>query len=223
MNLTKFQICVNHENPSIVKAGLDEFISQVLEDHQSLDFFDSEPDDRKSFKAFFSGTVPNKLLDGLLDFYFQSSPHAEEFFVLWKLPQRDLDAGLCVSHTKALIVLIHFIQSMHHKRNLVKRLLYECNDELFIQLRSKHEDVVDVTYMLLVTIARSSPEDWIREHNDFISNIETLLSNRGTLFRVWNSVFLLYLHTLSHANDDEAVHIIESSTIFKSILEEGRF
>ena len=120
MSLTKFQLCLNHESPGIVKTGLIEFSNQVLKDHDVVGKFGccgraySKITKDLVTQTSFSGPVR-----GILQSYIQSSPRLDELFVLWQLSGRDDDDSLCIAHTRCMAVLLFCTGSIPHLQKLI--------------------------------------------------------------------------------------------------------
>ena len=108
MNVSRFQLSLNHEDPDVIKQGLNEFQKQVTQelvedtDHPnsygyhgrqlfSPDYGTSDAIDTlyQSFASFLNPVALVLPISCLLSAYLQASPLVDELFVLWSLPDRD--------------------------------------------------------------------------------------------------------------------------------------
>ena len=105
MNLSKFQLSLNHEDPAVVIRGLEEFQEHMIEERytegdsfgyhgrqQFLPNYHSIESIEELYLSFSSFLHPNiKPLPeiSLLSQYLQASPLIDDLFVLWNLPDRD--------------------------------------------------------------------------------------------------------------------------------------
>ena len=107
MNVSRFQLSLNHEDVDVVKTGLDEFQNQVRKELHDLGPPDSygycgrqifDPDYgsvdaidalHNSFGTFLNPSIPALPPGCLLFKYLQASPQIDDLFVIWSLPDRD--------------------------------------------------------------------------------------------------------------------------------------
>jgi hypothetical protein len=172
MNIAKFQFCVNHVDPSIVKQGLTGFADQVLRDHgkageygycgrsESYDVEDILYESRgKHYFADESGSSSSNRVVGLLATYLTSSPKVEELFVLWSIGERSIDKELCAAHMHAFAVILHCARcdrSMHAiLHNIATRILDDSLSSLRSQLAesSSSVELIHATLGLLVEMS----------------------------------------------------------------------
>ena len=158
MNVPKFQFCLNHDDPSIVKVGLSGFLSQILSDHNAVSSFgyNGRAESFAPDEVIFVPSVQQ--VTGLLSAYLTSSPKAEEFFVLWSLQERDGDKELCTTHTQCAAAIIHCAISTGASfvNTFVSRIIGEFSSSLLRQLSSDHLGLVHATLGLLIMICRVS-------------------------------------------------------------------
>jgi hypothetical protein len=109
MNVARFQVALNHEDPEIVTRGLESFSNQVLYEHDLLLSFGYHGRCVSGKPSEYLSPPRPTVLKGLLRAYLDSSSQLEELFVLWQLPERDSDRKLCSAYVKALH-LLHIIQ-----------------------------------------------------------------------------------------------------------------
>lgn len=188
MNVSRFQFALNHDEPAVVLQGLDEFTQQILSDHKATESFGyygrSSFADTKTSKEIASNIAgilhPAQYQDAIQPFpqvqnicgvlldYSLSSPQAEELFVLWRLPNREVHRSLCASHTKALAATLHCCTLvMDHTTDnapvkrftsmIINRLLSEHAKHLLAQLQSGNTDLMHSTLGLIVAMARTTP------------------------------------------------------------------
>ena len=102
LNVPRFQLALNSEEPDIVKLGLRQFLQQILNEHgieetfgtNSIKYIEGE-----DIESILYPTTPLKV-QGLLKDYLEASPQIEEFFILWDLPGREYDADVyAISNT----------------------------------------------------------------------------------------------------------------------------
>lgn len=179
MSLTKFQLCLNHENPNIVKTGLIEFSNQVLKDHDVVNSFgcygrsySNETEDLVK-QGCFSGPVK-----GILQSYIQSSPRLDELFVLWQLSGRDDDDSLCIAHTRCMTVLLFCTDSLPHLQKLIAgKLVHEYVSSVLIQLSNGSAELRKATIGLLLAIVRIKNEEMTNKVLDLILSDASLVKD----------------------------------------------
>ena len=160
MSLTKFQLCLNHENPSIVLAGLNDFANQVFREHNFRVNECLAPLQSQSIESIESNELySNKNLvetKGILLSYMYSSPKAEELFVLWSLPGRDSLTDLAIAHTHCLTVILHCSTNIPiYQKEIISKIINDYAHSIILQLGSKSSMLVQVTLGLLTEIVRS--------------------------------------------------------------------
>jgi hypothetical protein len=160
MNVNRFQLALNHEDPEIVIKGLEEFTNLVLSEHDAI----------KSFgycgRSIYSETNliihPPSIttIVGVLSSFIKSSPQCEELFVLWSISGRDEDRMLCSAHMNCLSAIL-FCASTNETicNNIVNRILSEFSKSLHMQLASGHARLIHSTIGLCISMSRSSPQN----------------------------------------------------------------
>jgi len=177
MSLTKFQLCLNHESPGIVKTGLIEFSNQVLKDHDLVGKFGCcgraySNITKELVTQTVSSTGPVK---GILQSYIQSSPRLDELFVLWQLSGRDDDDSLCIAHTRCMTILLFCTGSIPHLQKLIAtKLMNEYVSSVMIQLSNGSMELRKITIGLLLCILRIRNEEMTHRVLDLVLNDPTL-------------------------------------------------
>lgn len=159
MNIARFQVSLNHDDPDVVRGGLDGFREQILIDHDVIDAFGYYGRSNTGIEEFISQpVVPH--VRGALAAYIRSSPRAEELFVLWLLPERDRDKDLCASHMHCISAILFCSCSENSFANaLVNRILNDFMKSIYSQLSSGNTQLVHSTLGLLTIMGRSSPQN----------------------------------------------------------------
>lgn len=180
MSLTKFQLCLNHENPNIVKTGLIEFSNQVLKDHDAIDSF--------GYNGRTYSNITQDLLHqvcvftpvkGILQSYIQSSPRLDDLFILWQLSGRDDDDSLCIAHTRCISVLLFCTGSIPHLQKLIAmKLMNEYVSSIMIQLSKGSIELRKVSVGLLLGILRIKNEEMTNRVLDLILSDPTLFKDQ---------------------------------------------
>jgi hypothetical protein len=159
MNLGRFLLSVNHEDPAVVIRGISEFRQQILIDHDALEVFgyNGRPcGDVLAVSDLLSPLYPPSAV-GVLSEYIQKSPQLEELFVLWSLPGRDDDRALCAAHMSCIAVVLHCARSNTSACNgIINRIFTEHLKSLHSQLASGNSELVHATLGLLLSMARTS-------------------------------------------------------------------
>lgn len=158
MNVSRFQVCLNHDDPEIVKKGLDEFVTHILQDHDAILTFGYNGRPPKLDSTYWSTASP--VINGTLSSYMRSSPRCDELFVLWSLPTRDLDKELCSSHMTCLAAILHCARAnVIFSTTIVQRILRDHLKSVHMQLGSGHTSLVHATLGLLSTVARTTTQN----------------------------------------------------------------
>ena len=236
MSLTKFQLCLNHDNPSIVLAGLNDFANQVLREHG---FRINEclcPVQSQSIESIESNELftQQDLVEtkGILLNYIHSSPKAEELFVLWSLPGRDSLIDLAIAHTHCLAVILHCSTNIPiYQKEIITKIINDYAHSIIFQLGSKSPMLVQVTLGLLTEIVRSpyypmTYEVYERLFSD-ISVYNTILtppisegddSVKATTDTL--QMLIIMIFTLYNNTTDEYIisHLLQSTSLLKQIL-----
>jgi hypothetical protein len=162
MNLGRFLLAVNHEDPEVVIRGLAEFRKQVLDDHGAHAEFGYNG--RKcgrdaSIEDVLSPELRSSAL-GLLAEYVQKSPQLEELFVLWSVPSRDEHKPLCASHMATIAVILHFAKlNTSTCSSVISRILSEHLKSLHNQLASGNTELIHSTLGLVLAMVRTSTQN----------------------------------------------------------------
>jgi hypothetical protein len=134
MNIAKFQFCINHVDPAIVKAGLEGFAHQVLQDHHALAEFgycgrsESYDPEEILYGSRDKYTQAKYQVRGLLATYLAASPKCEELFVLWSIPERNIDKQLCAAHMHCFASIFHCARRDSTMRSILHALAYRILD-----------------------------------------------------------------------------------------------
>jgi hypothetical protein len=172
MNLVKFQLCLNHDDPDIVQQGLDAFRDVILKQHSLVLTFGTYgwSQTTSTVELLEAESDGHQLaLDSLLISYLRASPKLEELFILWNLPNRKLLANLCLSHNLCIAAIILCLYSpstansrvddqlnVHDVcRRIVYRLVNEHIDSIKEQIEMKDENLTKASICLLLFIARA--------------------------------------------------------------------
>lgn len=120
MSLTRILFALNHDNPSIIATGLQEFSSALLHDHAQRQSFgyhgrnNSTSCSISKIDAIFGEMDMTEdenqeafTVSGLLGNYLMSSPMCEELFAIWSVAKREDSLPLCIEHTTCLNVILH--------------------------------------------------------------------------------------------------------------------
>lgn len=108
MNLKRFQFAVNHQDPEVVLAGLNEFIQALVhEDERVGQWLQPTVCNLTSEEVALPWTPADyDACQPMLSHFLASSPQAEEFFSLWQFPTIEYDHELCATTFDCLSVLI---------------------------------------------------------------------------------------------------------------------
>ena len=236
MSLTKFQLCLNHENPSIVLAGLNDFANQVLREHNFRVNDCLAPLQYQSIESIESNELFNhkdlNVTKGILLSYIHSSPKAEELFVLWSLPGRDSLIDLAIAHTHCLTVILHCSTNIPiYQKEIITKIINDYVHSIILQLGSKSPTLVQVTLGLLTEIVRSPSYlltyDVYEQLFSDISVYNTILTppisegddsvnaNADTF-----QMLILMIFTLYNNTTDEYIisNLLQSTSLLKQLL-----
>ena len=111
MNLSRFQLALNHDDPVIVIKGLTLFREQILLDHgwkQTLGYCGV---------SLISTIDRTPAIGNLLKSYLASSPQLEELFILWSLPGRGEVNELIVAHMSCLASIFFCLRHMNNNNS----------------------------------------------------------------------------------------------------------
>jgi hypothetical protein len=162
MNISRFQLSLNHDDPSVVILGLKEFRLQVLSDHKAHVHFGYNGRNCLESDNIVRVLHPDtpETITGVLHEYILKSPQIEELFVLWTLPNRDEDKALCAAHMACLAAILHCGQSNQAFCNtIVSRILCDFTKTLHAQLASGHVELIHSTLGLLLSMMRTSVQN----------------------------------------------------------------
>ena len=253
MSLKKFQICLNHENPDIIRVGLDEFTDELLRDHSGYDSFrfcgyvptsgEQKNDQNDSHEAYDETALSTNYMGemkGLLLQYIKSSPNLEELFILWNLTGYEYDSRLCYSHMKCLAAIIFCTQSTPTVQKLViNRILSKFSTNIIRQLISNDVLMIQSTLQLLLSICKVSKDMSQRMYylfmteNSYFSKILSLKVDDDSLIQNLHNtislVILIIFRVLNSSFDDELMlkQLLEDDSIlmilFQSISDYSNF
>lgn len=157
MNVGRFQIALNHEDPEVVTKGLEDFRIQILHEHHAVELF--------GYNGRSADVNTEKLLRphlkfpivGLLASFIQSSPQVEELFIIWGLPGREGDKKLCAAHMSCIAAILHCTHADERLSNsIVSRILHEHSKSIYLQISSGDQTLIHSTLGLLIAIGRTS-------------------------------------------------------------------
>jgi hypothetical protein len=157
LNVPRFQLALNSDDPDIVKLGLKQFLQQILQEQSAEDRFGVDCI-VQTLPSNFQGILypKNEIpITGLLRSYLDASPQIEEFFVLWDLPNRLLDPELCGLHMQCLSALLHCCtDQLQFCRYAVNRIM-SCSQSLVIkQLEMNDAFVTQMTLSVIISCYR---------------------------------------------------------------------
>ena len=167
MNVSRFQIALNHEDPNVIISGLKSFSHQILKEHEALYAFGYNGRTINSliFSSASNILYPyynkvNEMPCGLLLSYLQSSPQIEELFILWNLPGYDVNKELCSSHMNCIASILfcaHLDETFCNY--VINRVISEYCKSILTQLSSSgNQNVVHSTLGLCIAMARVSKQ-----------------------------------------------------------------
>jgi hypothetical protein len=232
MNVSKFQLILNHEDPNVVSDGLKEFRDQILIENEAIITFGycgqiatTKADDLFQNKE-------HKVIVGLLKAYLNASPQLEELFVLWSLPGHDEDSNLSAEHMSCIAAILHCAVSEQEMCNcVVRRILHEFSRGLRSQLSSGHINVTHSSLGLLITMCRTSSQncrDTFQKLSDYSFNN---LIQKGKYVSWTDSctslthktdaralIFMLQFLFIESAHQEEISQLLQSSSTFKKLI-----
>lgn len=234
MNVARFQIALNHDDPDVVAKGLDDFRTQILHEHKAVELFG------------YNGRCVTSTIDrvirpdlsfpiiGLLSSFLQSSPQLEELFILWGLPGRDGDKQLCASHMSCIAAILHCTFSDQRVSNIiVSRILHEYSKSIYLQISSGDQKLIHSTLGLLIAIGRTSPSNARDLHQRIMFSAPSFVSlvQRGkTLSWVCPSsgeilstdsrllLIILFLTILDSSDDEVLMQLLLPDSLFRRIF-----
>lgn len=162
MNLSRFQLALNHDDPAVVSNGLNEFKVHVLVQHDAASSIGYHG--RVCTKEVHANEIMHPLtppaIQGLLLEYVRKSPQVEELFVLWALPGRDDDRALSAAHTSCIATVLHCSTSDASFCNaVISRILCDHIKSLHSQLASGNVELIHSTLGLLLAMMRTSQQN----------------------------------------------------------------
>jgi hypothetical protein len=227
MNLARFQLALNHDDPSIVVTGLKEFKDRIIRDHDVLLSYGYNG---RSF------TEPGILIKqpqhitGLLKDYIHSSPQLEELFILWKLPGREENTDLLIAHNQCWSAILHCAPSESKCcSDAVTRLLSECWRSIINQLSMSSTAVVHSTLGLLISMCRTSTQNSCDTYTKLISHateLHTLLQRGKSVSYELDSVKIstdsrylvaLLVYTLIWKCDVTALELVDNRGLLSRV------
>jgi hypothetical protein len=155
MNVARFNFCLSHEDPEIVKKGLVLFTQQILHENDAIRSFGYNGRGVASFSGSNESNVHPQRVRGLLAAYLENSPKLEEFFVLWDLPDYGTDKDVSSVHMQALAAVLHCSYISHATlcNSVVSRIIYERGRSLKSQLTSTFAPLLHSTLGLIIACA----------------------------------------------------------------------
>ncbi len=187
MNVARLNFCLSHEDPNIIRKGLNAFTEQILEEHDAGNHFGYNGRGMSLFKesnmiatdnANTDIVMPEKVV-GILETYIRSSPKLEQFFIVWELTQvHSEDRDLSTALIQCIAVIIHCTSRSKPSfcTVLTNRILFERHRALQSQLTSGHLSLVHATIGLLISLARSSQSNCRDVYQKFVSQHLSMLS-----------------------------------------------
>lgn len=189
MNVSRFQIALNHEDPNVIISGLKSFSDQILKEHDAIYAFGYNG---RSVNSLLLSSATNILHPyyskydempiGLLLSYLQSSPQIEELFVLWNLPGYSINKDLCCNH----MICVASILFCAHKDEvlcnyIINRIISEYCKSMLTQLGSGNQNVIHSTLGLCVSMARVSKQNACDTYQKIMisNNLFATLLQRG--------------------------------------------
>lgn len=174
MNLARFQLALNHDDPSIVVTGLKEFKDRIILDHSTLLSFGYNG---RSFTEPGILVKQPQHVTGLLKDYIHSSPQLEELFILWKISGREENTDLLIAHNQCWSAILHCaISETKCCSDAVTRLLSECWRSIINQLSMSSTAVVHSSLGLLISMCRTSTQNCCDTYTKLISHATELHS-----------------------------------------------
>jgi len=166
MNVSRFQIALNHEDPLVIIAGLNSFSNQILNEHDAVYAFGYNGRSINSLLLSSASNILhpyyskyNEMPIGLLLSYLQSSPQIEELFVLWNLNGYDINKDLCSSHMICLASILFCAHKDEVFCNyVINRIISEYCKSILTQLGSGNQNIVHSTLGLCIAMARVSKQ-----------------------------------------------------------------
>lgn len=185
MNLSRFQVALNHDDCSVISRGLNDFAEQILSEHGCREVFGycghgATP----STASVIMGNAPDQIT-GLLKSYVLSSPQLEELHFLWNIPGRAENTSLIVAHCHCIAALLYCsFKDKLFAEKVVHRIANDFAINLKEQLKSSSTSVVHHTLSLLIAMCRVSPSAC----NDIYQRVISLESSFGTLLQKGKTV-----------------------------------
>ncbi len=184
MNVFRFQLAINHEDPEVVISGLNEFRHQILVDHEAIESFGYCGRSVANGEHTFSAQEPFQVV-GLLSSFISASPQLEELFVLWSLPGRDVDRKLSASHMLCFAAILHCASCRKTLCDeIVCRILHDFGKSIQMQLSSGNVELVHATLGLLISMCRTSKQN----SRDVYQKVNFSDSTFGTLIQKGKNV-----------------------------------
>ncbi len=183
LNVPRFQLSLNSDDPDIVKLGLRQFLHKILQEQNVENVFGYDGVEILLGPNFYNTLHPKfpVTTTGLLRAYCDASPQIEEFFVLWGLPNYGSDPELCGLHMKCFAaILFCCAEQVQLCRYIIHRIFSSCLELLLRQLDMKDPFVVQMTLALIITsyrIQKTVPDE-------LISSILLGISSKSLIFHV---------------------------------------
>lgn len=152
MNLSRLQVCLNSEDPNVLKLGLKLFSDKVLEDHAINDV---EYGAIASVQQLFGekATIP---IQGVLDALLQSSPKLEELFSIWTDIEMSItfDPEVCIQYLRCFIVILRCCGASSISTDIATRIIHTHESSLQKLLENKFEAVASLSHLLIAECIR---------------------------------------------------------------------
>lgn len=216
MNLSRLQICLNSEDPSVLKLGLKLFSDKVLEDHYMDDI---EYGVIASVQQLFGekATIP---IHGVLDALLKSSPKLEELFAIWTDIEMSisLDPEVCIQYLRCFIVILRCCPPSI-STGIATRILQTHESSLQKLLESKVELVASLTHLIIAECLRRH-----RSLSDEISSCLFLPRKQAATEQSYQAEHIhqriIALFTiLQHAEPKTVLKLLQRDRIFISLIQ----
>ncbi len=190
MNVSRFQLTINHEDPEVVRKGLDNFREQVLIDHNAVSSFGYCGRCESNELEFVLNSRKPLSIIGVLKAYLMASPQLEELFVLWSLPGRETDTELSAALMNCMAVILFCSSSDDKLSGIVSsRILHDCFKSVQSQLCSGNTHLIHATLGLLIAMISSTQQNCrdVYQRLTFSDSVFGVLIQKGKMVN-WRDV-----------------------------------
>jgi hypothetical protein len=192
--IKRFQFCLNSDDPSIVKLGIDSFL-ETCSIHGNSHPFNSTSETKQDNSSI------SPIMGGYFQSYLLSSPFAEEIFSVWNLSvaRSEVFAMLSESLMRCFFTLFHDVSVLNSSLLYIsKRFLFENEDKLQKLFSSKQFSALNYAIQAVtncVRVLQSVPESilistmaFLRVHHDLIQTDFDL--NYSMILLLMNALFV---------------------------------